>query len=99
MYLWAAHVAETAAQRGAITAQDEYASDPAHWYTDAQQAALGQISALAPNLLQAPAAAPSQSGSTVTVTVTATVPHILWTWFTPAVEASVTGPIEQWSTP
>lgn len=99
MYLWARHVAETAAQTGAITAQDEYASDPGHWYADSRQAALGQITALAPKLLQNPSATPSQSGTTVTVTVTGEVPHILWSWFTPAIQISATGPIEQWSTP
>ena len=99
MYLWAKHVAESAAQQAAITAQDEYASDPSHWYADSRQTALGQIHALAPDLLESPAAVPSQSGTTVTVTVTATVPHILWSWFTPGIDVSATGPIEQWSAP
>ena len=98
MYLWAEHVAQAAAQSGAVTAQDEYSSDHAHWYDDSQQAALGQIAQLAPSLLENPHAIPSQAGTTVTVTVTAHVPPILWPWMT-SVSVSASGPIEQWTAP
>ena len=98
MYLWAEHVAQSAAQAGALTAQDEYVGDRAHWYDDARQAALGQCRQLAPDLLQDPAAAPSQSGTTVTVTVTAHVPEILFPFLT-TVSASASGPVETWTTP
>lgn len=98
MYLWADHVAKSAAQAAALTAQDEYAGDPGHWYADSRQTALGQIQALAPELLQEPVAAPSRSGATVTVTVTAHVPRVLFPFLT-SVTATASGPIEQWSTP
>ena len=98
MYLWAEHVAQCAAQAGALTAQDEYANDRAHWLADARGAALGQIQNLAPALLANPAATPSQAGTTVTVTVTAHVPAILFPFLT-TVTATASGPIEQWTTP
>ena len=98
LYLWAEHVAQSAAQAGALTAQDEYASDPAHWDADSRQAALGQIQALAPDLLQNPTATPGQSGGTVTVTVTAHVPRVLFP-FLDSVTVSASGPIEQWTAP
>jgi len=99
LYEWAYQVAQSAAQAGSATAQQEYASDAAHWYDDSQQAALGQVDALAPNLLEDPTATASQSGTTVTMTVHADVPHILWSWFTPDLTVSSTGSIEQWTAP
>lgn len=98
LYLWAEHVAQDAAQQAAITAQDEYASDPVHWYSDSRQAGLGQISQLAPNLLLDPHVDPGQQGTTVTVTVQASVPEVLFPFLT-HVSVSSSGPIEQWTKP
>lgn len=95
LYFFARHVAETAAQAGAATAQREAAADPAHWQADAVSAARQRVAALAPNLLTSLQITPiTAADGTVGVAVHATVPAVLSSWFTPDVDVHAQGPTE-----
>ena len=98
LYFFARHVAETAAQAGATTAQREAAADPAHWQADAVAAARQRIADLAPNLLTGLQVTPiTGADGTVGISVHATVPPVLTTWFTPGIDAHAQGPIERFT--
>jgi Flp pilus assembly protein TadG len=98
LYLFARHVAETAAQAGAATAQHEAAADPAHWQADAENTARQRIATLAPNLLTGLQITPiTGPDGTVGITVHATVPQVLSGWFTPDIDVHAQGPIERFS--
>jgi Flp pilus assembly protein TadG len=98
LYLFARHVADSAAQAGAATAQHEATTDPAHWQTDAENTARQRIATLAPNLLTGLQITPiTGADGTVGITVHATVPAVLSSWFTPDVDVHAQGPIEHFS--